>query len=719
MRCFLTIACIVILVSSSWAQVPQLVSYQGLLTDSAGTPVNGPVSMVFSIYADSSGGNAIWSESHSSVFLLEGRFNVLLGGINSLDDSVFNESNRYLGISVNGEPEMQPRTRISSAPYANRANSIRSSYGGSVLLVGPAADTVQVDPYSGYAFRVTNDSGDERLIIEANDEEGSTIMIKNPNGRYMTLGSGDSTICIYGMDGHRRVIIGMEAGNRIDGGGAVSVYDDSTRLAVSVTKDGVAIFNSNARSDTVAVFSADGNITSKGWISMGTDSLNGDWSTVFGHDCSAQGFGSTVSGGITNHAIGGISTISGGTLHSCFGYGATIGGGQNNHADSASYYSLVAGGRNNSIFFGDYATISGGYLNRAYEEGTTIGGGYEHYVNGTYSTVSGGYADTISGLYSSIGGGYNNSIIGPYNTISGGRFNNINTRFATVGGGYSNQAGDDMADTAACVAGGSDNSVTEEFAFVGGGYGNSVTGRHSSILGGQGNSVTTDVSSICGGAYNSVNGGTSAVMGGFDNEANGIRSFVGGGAWNRANGNYSAVAGGIYNEANGNYSQAGGRKAVANHNGVFIWADQSDPYFNSVAVNEFAARCTGGVRFVTSVDTSGNPLTGVQVPSGGGSWQSLSDRNSKENYAPVNLDEVLEKLSSLPISCWNYKSQPDSIRHIGPTAQDFYSAFNVGEDEKHITTIDADGIALASIKALLQKINKLEARIAELESVGK
>lgn len=349
MRCFLTIGCVAILVSSSLAQIPQLINYQGLLADSTGTPVNGSLSMVFSIYEDSTGGIPIWTEAHGSVSVVEGRFNVLLGSVNPLDASVFDESDRYLGLAVSGDPEMQPRARISSTPYTYNAGTVKSSSGGSVLLVGSASDTVQVDPYSGYAFRVTNDSGDERLIIEANDEEGSTISIKNPNGRYMTLGSGDSTVCIYGMDGGKRVIIGMEAGDRIDGGGAVSVYDDSTRLAVSVTREGVALFNGNARSDTIAFYSTDGNIRGKGWISMGTDSLNGPWSAVFGQNCSGNGTGSAVSGGILNHANGDASAVGGGQDNYVGGDFSAIPGG---------YADTIANGVEYSYLFGIDSDLS-------------------------------------------------------------------------------------------------------------------------------------------------------------------------------------------------------------------------------------------------------------------------------------------------------------------------------------------------------------------------
>jgi hypothetical protein len=86
-----------------------------------------------------------------------------------------------------------------------------------------------------------------------------------------------------------------------------------------------------------------------------------------------------------------------------------------------------------------------------------------------------------------------------------------------------------------------------------------------------------------------------------------------------------------------------------------------------------------------------------------GTFVSASDRNLKENFEPVNSREVLEKVAAMPVSKWNYKADPES-RHLGPMAQDFYAAFGIGPDDKHITTIDADGVALAAIQGLNQKV---------------
>ena len=49
-------------------------------------------------------------------------------------------------------------------------------------------------------------------------------------------------------------------------------------------------------------------------------------------------------------------------------------------------------------------------------------------------------------------------------------------------------------------------------------------------------------------------------------------------------------------------------------------------------------------------------------------------------------------------------------------AQDFYAAFNVGMDDKHISMVDADGVALAAIQGLNQKLNEKGTEIQELKA---
>ena len=68
----------------------------------------------------------------------------------------------------------------------------------------------------------------------------------------------------------------------------------------------------------------------------------------------------------------------------------------------------------------------------------------------------------------------------------------------------------------------------------------------------------------------------------------------------------------------------------------------------------------------------------------------------------------------MSIATWNWKSQDASIRHMGPMAQDFRAAFGLGETEKGISTIDADGVALAAIQGLNAKVDEQQREIADL-----
>jgi hypothetical protein len=95
-----------------------------------------------------------------------------------------------------------------------------------------------------------------------------------------------------------------------------------------------------------------------------------------------------------------------------------------------------------------------------------------------------------------------------------------------------------------------------------------------------------------------------------------------------------------------------------------------------------------------------------------------SDRNLKENLATVDGREVLGRLSRLPLTRWNFKTDRKSTQHIGPMAQDFHAAFGVGSSDRHIGGSDADGIAFASIQALYEMVRGLEVRVEGLAPDG-
>ncbi len=115
--------------------------------------------------------------------------------------------------------------------------------------------------------------------------------------------------------------------------------------------------------------------------------------------------------------------------------------------------------------------------------------------------------------------------------------------------------------------------------------------------------------------------------------------------------------------------------------------------------------------------TDAGSTVGASLAAGSGTLASLSDRNAKTAIVPVDDDAVLDKIDALPISRWSYKSE-HGVRHVGPMAQDFYVAFKVGEDDRHITSIDEDGVALAAIKALHARVGTLGTENAQLRSAN-
>ena len=111
-----------------------------------------------------------------------------------------------------------------------------------------------------------------------------------------------------------------------------------------------------------------------------------------------------------------------------------------------------------------------------------------------------------------------------------------------------------------------------------------------------------------------------------------------------------------------------------------------------------------------------NTFTGAYL-SVGGVWTNASDKNLKENFKAVNNDKVLDKVNKLQVSEWNYKSEEDNVRHIGPTAQDFYKIFELGNNNTSIAPSDLASIAIVAVQALESKAKEQESKIKELEGI--
>jgi hypothetical protein len=400
-----------------------------------------------------------------------------------------------------------------------------------------------------------------------------------------------------------------------------------------------------------------------------------------------------------------------------------IGGSPANVASAGIAGGTIAGG----------GTDLAGLENRVTGDYGAVGGGLGN-VSGARAVVGGGQFNSALGDRATIGGGNSNQGSAQFSTVAGGSSNDATANDATVGGGNSNQAtgagstvaggaGNQALSSFVTVAGGNNNRVSGFAAAIGGGDGNEARGTANSIGGGENNLITDEVdpssfinpqfATIAGGRQNRIVAASwTTIGGGAGNQitSNGGVGVIAGGADNIVSGQAAVVPGGEGNQAGGDYSFAAGRRAIsqASASGSFLWADSSNVDFTIGLANSFNARVVNGVRFFTNTALT----QGVRVNPGGGSWVTISDRNAKTNFAQIDPDEVLAKVAAMPISTWNYKTEDAAIRHMGPMAQDFRAAFGLGDDDKGITTVDVDGVALAAIQGLYRQLEEMKAELA-------
>lgn len=245
-----------------------------------------------------------------------------------------------------------------------------------------------------------------------------------------------------------------------------------------------------------------------------------------------------------------------------------------------------------------------------------------------------------------------------------------------------------LATGAASLAAGTSTLAQGAYA-IAVGNGAQALGAQSAAFGSS--TVAAGPQSLAGGSSSTASGSSSVALG---------TSAQAAGA--------EAIALGTRVAASGNGSVVLGSDAVAINaaSGSFVFGDRSTTTdIISFAPNEFVARAAGGVTFFSNAGQT----AGVRLAPRGSSWLSLSDANMKENFRDVSGEQLLEKLARVPIREWSYKAQDASIRHLGPTAQDFRAAFGLGDFALRINTVDADGVALAALKALEARTRSVQA----------
>lgn len=587
-----------------------------------------------------------------------------------------------------------------------------------------------------------------RLDPDGNSDE-VTVVFGHPNN---TASAFAATISGGGLDANGNPNVVYDTGGTVGGGKgnqAGSNDGDATTGREATVAGGLVNAASGGKS---AVGGGYQNTASADFATIaGGERHTADGQKTFvggGQGNTNSGYVGVIGGGISNTVSADRSTVAGGENNDVTGKHAFVGGGLYNLV-TANFTTIAGGGPSdtanpgttNNVVYDDYGAISGGggnqagtddgtvnavyaaigggLSNAATTRGATVAGGEENTAKGAdQSTVGGGYQNTADAFRATVAGGLANAATDREATVAGGKENSATLGWSTVGGGYRNEA---RASFATIAGGGpsdtanpstTNNAVYDNYGTIGGG-GNNQAGTNDG--------TDNDVYATVGGGYgNLASGQDSTVAGGSDNDATGNRAFVGGGNLNVASSAYSVVPGGELNTAGGTHSFAAGRRAKANDAGSFVWADSQNADFASDATvngsgvtgtDTFHVRAQSGTRFVNSAGTT-------YIPSNSTGWTTTSTKTAKTNFEPVDTRDVLDGVQSLDITTWEYRTEDGEgagAEHMGPMAEQFHEHFELGDSDRHINSINVDGVALAAIQGVADRVDKLRATLSEVD----
>lgn len=596
----------------SLAQIPQTLSYQGVLSDASGTAVaDGNYNLTFKLYESATSGPLVWEETQG-VTVTSGIFSVVLGS-STLLDLPFNKQ-YWLGIALDGGSELQPRIQLTSAAYSLNTRSLAdSSVTGATIANGSlvrSINSLTEDVSLVAGDNVTVENNGKTVIISTTEARLSVpfgVRVDEPTTLFSLLNDGLGDVASFQILNENNTAPVFQATHR--GVGTAGVFgvtkSDNPTPAIEVLTKGVGpgilvehegsagnLAEFKTQSGRQVTISREGNIVAAGDLEIGgkiifpddTEQITaastngaGGWLLNGNAGTDTSNFiGTTDTASVrfkvdnktvlqidyaldpefnkfSPNIIGGVTGNGADTDVA----GAFIGGGGNTffkHRVTGSY-GVVVGGRIGTA--GEFAIVGGGNDNRALGPSSAIMGGQFNKATDSFATIAGGTSNTASGKYSFIGGGENNEASVEHATVSGGKSNIAENFFATVSGGELNR----VFKSYGTIAGGQNNKTEANFATVSGGELNTAGGVHATVSGGELNTASEIHTTVSGGKNNTASYFYDVVSGGLDNVAKGVESgaaTVGGGEENQAINDFSTVSGGRNNIASGTESTVSG-----------------------------------------------------------------------------------------------------------------------------------------------------------------
>ncbi|HKQ37400.1 MAG TPA: tail fiber domain-containing protein, partial [Verrucomicrobiae bacterium] len=380
-----------------------------------------------------------------------------------------------------------------------------------------------------------------------------------------------------------------------------------------------------------------------------------------------------------------------------------VGGSAANVVGPGVIGATIAGGGAESFFLSPLS-------NKVTVDFGAIGGGFQNVSAAFCAAVAGGRFNVASGQDSAVGGGYGNTNSGYAGAVPGGYLN-------VAGGSYSFAAGNRAKanHTGSFVW---SDSLSADFS--------STTNDQFSIRAQNGVRLNTDTPLLWGtGAQLRTDQGGSIELG---------NSLAAAGTpyidFHYGTGSAQDHNVRLVNDADGRLTVVGNLAFGAQMRQMLNLWDTA--YGIGIQSYRMYFRTDGPAGFAwfaggTHNDNTDNPGTGgteiMRLESNGNlsvrgvvaqNVLLTSDRTVKAGFQAVDAQGILEKVAALAITRWHYTNEP-ATDHVGPVAQDFHAAFELGSDDKHIAAVDANGVALAAIQGLHQMVKEKDAKIAALE----
>lgn len=289
--CVVCALLLVLVVAVAWAQMPRTLSYQGILMDTNKQPVaDGQYSLTFRLYDPTN--TVVWTEVQPLVSVNGGLFNVVMGTVTPL--SIYFDKAYSLGIQVGSDPEMVPRTPLTCAAYAIRADDADKVLGFAASLTPEANKLLPLDASGKFPASVMPGSSVTGDFIKKNTPDTSRATSASPLVLVSNLGDGN------GLDARSANGAGMAGRSTIgDGVTGWTGASDKSGIFGSCT-DGIGVKGRSENNDGTV-----------GWT--GSSGKSG----IYGHTSTSGAFG-----------VSGIASTGGIGVHgynNASGYGASLG----------------------------------------------------------------------------------------------------------------------------------------------------------------------------------------------------------------------------------------------------------------------------------------------------------------------------------------------------------------------------------------------------------